>query len=210
MIKLGILEDNIKIRMLLEKILATDDTMSVIASYGNAESFLARADFVNLDIVVSDIGLPGMSGVEFIKTVKQRYPHIKAVMFTVFESSDYLFRALQAGASGYLLKDSSLEELKSGIVTVMRGGAIMGPGMAQKVLTYFSGRKFISSEKYNLTVRETEISKFIVQGCTNKQIAAQLFISEETVKWHIKNIYTKLAVNNRIEFIKKVDGIPSN
>lgn len=207
MIQLGILEDNTKIRELLKKLLGSDPMITVVESYGDAEVFLEKANFENLDVVVSDIGLPGMNGVAFVKALKERYPRIKVLMFTVFESNDYLFSALKAGASGYLLKDSSMAELKEGIHTVTQGGAIMGPGIAQKVLAYFSRPMLLNSEEYDLTVREAEISNLIVRGNTNKQISQQLFISEETVKWHIKNIYAKLAVNNRIEFIKRVDGI---
>jgi len=114
--------------------------------------------------------------------------------------------ALRAGATGYLLKDSSMEDLKEGIVTVMQGGAVMGPGIAQKLLTFFAEPKAVILDEYALTDREIEIAELVLQGYKNKQLADKIFISVETVKWHIKNMYQKLAVSNREDFMKKIEG----
>jgi len=206
MIRLGILEDNPKIRKLLKSLLDNEEGFSVMESYDSGEAFLEHANFNYLDVVLSDIGLPGMNGSAFVRQVKLKYPHIKVIMFTIFEDNENLFSALQAGASGYLLKDSSIADLKEGIATVNRGGAIMGPGIAQKLLSFFAAEKPVMLEEYDLTVREIEIAELVLHGFKNKQIAEQLFISGETVKWHVKNMYIKLAVGNRTDFIKKVEG----
>jgi|AntAceMinimDraft_5_1070358.scaffolds.fasta_scaffold02035_3 DNA-binding NarL/FixJ family response regulator len=206
MIRLGILDDNVKIRRLLKSLLENEEGFTVNQSYGSGEAFIENANFMELDVVVSDIGLPGMSGIEFVHRVKLQYPHINIIMFTVFEDSDKLFLALRAGATGYLLKDSSMEDLKEGIVTVMQGGAVMGPGIAQKLLTFFAEPKAVILDEYALTDREIEIAELVLQGYKNKQLADKIFISVETVKWHIKNMYQKLAVSNREDFMKKIEG----
>jgi DNA-binding NarL/FixJ family response regulator len=206
MIRLGILDDDLEIRRLLKKILDNDEIFTVLESYDCAESFLEKANFQNLDLIISDIGLPGMSGVDFVKKVKTQYPHLKIIMFTIFEDNQNLFYALQAGASGYLLKDSSILELKEGILKVIEGGVIMGPNIGSKMLAFFSQSKPLKFEDHGLSIREIDVANLLVKGFTNKQIGSQLFISEETVKWHLKNIYSKASVHNRLEFIKKINS----
>jgi DNA-binding NarL/FixJ family response regulator len=148
-----------------------------------------------------DIGLPGMSGIDGMKLIKQDYPDVDIVMLTVYNDADKIFQSLCAGATGYLLKNTPLEEIKEGIELLTRGGSPMSPQIARKVIDFFgSEKKKVASP---LSEKEKEIVVGLVDGLSYKLIADRMSISLETVRFHIKNIYRKLHVHSKAEVISK-------
>lgn len=155
--------------------------------------------------ILLDIGLPGMSGLDGIEKIKAFTPSTEIVILTIHDDDEKLFNAICAGASGYLLKNSSKERIVEAISEVLSGGSPMNPAMARKALTIF--RQLGSTPKpvnYGLTQREKEVLQFLIEGCTKKQIADTLFLSFHTVNTHLKNIYSKLHVNTRSGVVSKV------
>ena len=155
------------------------------------------------DVVLMDIGLPGMSGIDGIRIIKDQHPDIDIIMLTVYHDSHKIFNSLCAGASGYLLKNTPLEEIKNSIETLHDGGAPMSPQIARKVIQYFQPGKKLLQKKSPLTPKEKEIVVGLVDGLSYKMIADRMDISIETVRYHIKNIYQKLHVHSKAEVISK-------
>lgn len=155
------------------------------------------------EVILMDIGLPGMSGIEGIKRIKAIAPSTQAIMLTVFEDSDNIFRAISAGASGYLHKSATLEEIISSLNGILVGGVPMNPHIARKILEMFS-RLSTSVTDYGLTAREKEVLQLLVDGLSKRNISEKLFVSFHTVDTHLRNIYAKLQVNSRSGAIAKV------
>jgi DNA-binding NarL/FixJ family response regulator len=151
-----------------------------------------------------DIDLPGKSGIEGVREVKSAYPKVEVIMITVFEDDDRIFKALQAGATGYLLKKTSLHSMIQAIQEVHAGGAPMSPSIARKVLQMPFALKNDNVSEYNLSQREIEIMKLLSKGLSYKMVAEELFISIDTVRSYIKRIYEKLHVHSITEAIHKV------
>ncbi|WDF68383.1 response regulator transcription factor [Sphingobacterium oryzagri] len=158
-----------------------------------------------LDIVLSDIGLPGRSGIEVTWYVKRRAPEIQVVLFTVFDNKDAVFQALCAGATGYLLKSTPLPEMEERLLEVMQGGSVMSPQVARLVFEHFNPALGLQKQDntQQLTPREVEIVTMLQTGASYKDVSTKLFISVDTVKYHIRNIYKKLQVSSRSELILK-------
>lgn len=154
------------------------------------------------DVLLSDIGLPGESGIRGISRIKKRAPKCQVMMLTVYDDAKRVFQALCNGASGYLLKQTPLQKIKESVISLCDGGAPMSPGIARLVVEYFNP-KSISDRVEKLTPREEQIVTAIEEGLTNKEVAIRLDISVETVKYHIKHIYQKLEVNNRHALISR-------
>jgi DNA-binding NarL/FixJ family response regulator len=152
------------------------------------------------EVVLTDIGLPGMSGIEGIRLIKERIKAVDIIMLTVFKDENRIFKSLCAGATGYLVKDTPFPAIKDAILIIRRGGSFMSPAIARKIVEYFN-----PSQKNNegLTSREKQIVQGLVDGLSYKLIADRLSISIDTVRSHIKKIYTKLQVNSRTELISK-------
>jgi len=203
MLKLAIVEDTDDIREALESYFSTQHTIQLLIATPSAEDFLNYDAIGDIDILLCDIGLPGISGVELVWRVKQIDPDIHVVMFTVFDEEDYIFQSLKAGASGYLLKNTALKDIKEGLLEVDNGGASMSPQIAKKLIGFFNKsipvKKDISAI---LSDKELLIIRYAQQGYNNRQIAEEMFIALDTVKYHIKNIYRKLEVNSRKELDK--------
>lgn len=196
MIQFGIVEDIENIREMLRLYFSSQEGFQVsFAAESAAEIPMHKID--DLDILLCDIGLPGKSGMEITWKLKQKKPTLQIVMFTVSEDEENIFQAMQAGASGYLLKETSLPVLKKSMLSVLDGGAAISPMIAKKIIDYFKPSK----KPLDLTDREEEVLKFIREGFSNKQVAEKLCISLNTVKFHIKNCYTKLQVNSRMELL---------
>jgi len=153
------------------------------------------------DIVLMDIGLPGINGIEGISHLKTYLPEVPIMMLTINDTADMIFSALRAGASGYLLKSAPIDELVAAIQEAYRGGMLMSPSVARKVLSFFSETK--PKQDYGLTKRETEVLRVMADGKTQQQIADQLFLSYHTIDSHLRNIYQKLHVGSGLEAVSK-------
>ncbi|WP_090156410.1 response regulator transcription factor [Dyadobacter soli] len=203
MIRLGIIEDDDQIRAMLENYFSQQAGMSVLLSASSVESFFEHwSEGIYLDIVLSDIGLPGESGIKGIPRIKRRAPKCGVLMLTVYDDANRIFQALCNGASGYMLKQTPLTQIRDAVNELYQGGAPMSPGIARKVVEYFNP-KSAGQLSENLTPRETQIVEAIEEGLTNKEVAIRMDISLETVKYHIKNIYEKLQVNSRHALISR-------
>jgi DNA-binding NarL/FixJ family response regulator len=203
MTQVGIIEDNKKIRQLMQRYLDMQEDMSCPVATESVEEMLEHlTKFSHPNVLLMDIQLPGMSGIEGMKIVQQKYPDIEIIMLTVYHDSHKIFDSLKAGASGYLLKHTSLPEIKDAIELLMQGGAPMSPQIARKVITHFNDRGQKQQES-NLTNREQDIVNGLVDGLSYKLIADRLDISIDTVRAHIRNIYKKLHVNSKAEVIAK-------
>tara|TARA_A100001011_G_C14245797_1_gene815494 strand:+ start:895 stop:1524 length:630 start_codon:yes stop_codon:yes gene_type:complete len=203
MVQVGIIEDNKKIRQLMQRYLDMQEDMSCPVAMESVEEMLDYlTTYPHPNVLLMDIQLPGMSGIEGMKIIQQKYPDIEIIMLTVYHDSHKIFDSLKAGASGYLLKHTSLPEIKDAIELLMQGGAPMSPQIARKVITHFNDRGQKQQES-NLTNREQDIVNGLVDGLSYKLIADRLDISIDTVRAHIRNIYKKLHVNSKAEVIAK-------
>ena len=158
-----------------------------------------------IDLVLMDIEMPELNGVDATREIKTRYPQIKVLMLTMYDDEELLFKAIMAGASGYLLKEDSAAQIFQAITDTMAGGAAMSPGIAMKTLKLIRQpiEKGTKTEDFGLTERETELLTQLKNGLTYEEIASNLHISYHTVRKHIENIYRKMQVNNKVEAIQK-------
>lgn len=203
LIRVVIVEDNVEIRKNICQLFTMSDGYECAGQFGSFEDFFdSLTDNVNFDVLIADIGLPGMSGIEGMKKLRQDFGDIDIIMFTVYNDSDKIFDSLLAGASGYLLKSTPLSEIKQSVDVIASGGSVMSPSIARKVIDHFGQPKKIDKE-YQLTPRENEVVQGLVDGLSYKMIADRLDISIDTVRSYIKSIYKKLYVNSRSEVIKK-------
>ncbi len=203
MIRLGIIEDDEEIRTMLDQYFSSQPGFSVLLSAPSVEAFFEQwTDALHLDIVLSDIGLPGESGIKGISRIKRRASRCQVIMLTVYDDADRVFQALCNGASGYLLKQTPLPKIREAVLSLYEGGAPMSPGIARMVVAYFNPKNTRDLAE-NLTPREAQVVAAIEEGLTNKEVAIRLDISLETVKYHIKNIYEKLQVNSRHALISR-------
>lgn len=206
MINLMICEDVREVREGLRYILDLEDDISVSAVVSSGEELLKEVEEKGPpDIVLMDIGLSGISGIETTRQLSENFPDVKVLILTIFEEEEKILSAIQAGATGYILKNTRPGHLVDQIKALSSGGSPVSPGVAKVLLREF--RKESPSpgcEGYNLTPREKEIMQGIVQGYTYREIASNCNIAASTVKKHILHIYRKLNVNSKVEFIKKV------
>ena len=199
-----IVEDNEGIRSMLTKVIKKAPSLRFLKSYPNAEEALAGLPELKPDVIVMDIQLPGASGIECTRAVREILPGTQIVVFTVFGDSDQVLDALKAGASGYLLKRSSPEEIVEAIEQVHHGGAPMSAGIARKVVDSFrEPPKSRNMETESLSPREAEVLGWLAKGYVAKEIAEQIDISFFTVRFHIRQIYKKLHVRSRTEALLK-------
>lgn len=203
MIKVAIVEDNKTTRESLETIVNMSPDFRCIRACASAEEALAVIPQLKPEVVLMDIQLPKMSGVECVTRLKEALPSTQVIMVTVYQDPDRIFRALRAGASGYLLKRATPDEILSAIRDVQQGGVPMSAEIARKVLNFFQTQQ-TGPELENLSPREREILDLIAPGYSNKEIADKLGISIESIRWHLKNIYQKLHVHSRTEAAAKI------
>jgi len=200
----GIVEDNKKIRDLIQRYLDMQDELSCPLAVDSVEKMTDYLEEQEApDVILMDIKLPGMSGIEGMGLIKEKYPDIDIIMLTVYHDSHKIFKALRAGASGYLLKHTSLPEIKESILKLLDGGAPMSPQIARKVISHFQEEKSKGNKDSDLTPREHDIVNGLVDGLSYKMIAGRYDISIDTVRAHIRNIYRKLHVNSKAEVIAK-------
>jgi DNA-binding NarL/FixJ family response regulator len=205
---IAVIEDNVSLSdFLRDEIQAYFADAKVYAFY-NGEDALQFLSSSPVDIAVFDITLPGISGVDCIRTLKTQHPSMQMVVFTVLENSENVFDALKAGAVGYLLKTTPTSEIIEAIEEVNRGGSPMTSSIARKVTAAFHNyHEPVNTHFENLSRREKEILEYLEKGSRYKEIADNLYISLETVRTHIRNIYDKLQVNSRIEALRKTGRI---
>lgn len=200
----GIVEDNKKIRDLIQRYLDMQDELNCPVAVDSVEEMMEYLEeHQEPEVILMDIQLPGMSGIEGIGLIREKYPDIEIIMLTVYHDSHKIFDSLCAGASGYLLKHTSLPEIKESILKLLDGGAPMSPQIARKVIGYFNEQAPKKNVDSDLTPREHDIVNGLVDGLSYKMIADRYDISIDTVRAHIRNIYKKLHVNSKAEVIAK-------
>ncbi len=202
-VSIAIIEDITEIRETLREFLKNQNEFLCELTSESVEDFLKNADsFLPPDIVLLDIGLPGISGISGMKLIKQKFPAVDIIMLTVYDDANKIFQSLCAGATGYLLKNTPLNKIKEAIIELSKGGAPMSPQIARKILEYFNPAKKEKAQS-PLTEKEQQIVAGLVDGLSYKLIASNLGNSIETIRHHIKNIYRKLHVNSKAEVIGK-------
>lgn len=207
-ISVSIVEDNHFIRMALEQILLNSEGYDVLAVYGSGEEAVDKMPNNVPDIVLMDINMGKMSGIEAVRQIKQKCPTVRFMMCTVYEDDEKIFEALAAGANGYILKKTKPAELVAAIRDLYDGGAPMTSQIASRVVASFNKKEGVRDLELmeSLSVREYEILALLVKGRLYKEIAVALEISAETVRKHVYNIYKKLHINNRVEAYNKFYG----
>ena len=202
-IKVSVVEDIPELRNGLISLLQWDDRFEAVSSHSDAESAIDHIIAMQPQIVVMDINLPGMNGIECLKKLKKDCPDTQFIMFTIYEDDEHLFNALEAGASGYILKKASQQKILDSLEELYNGGAPMSTTIARKVINRF---KEPVRDVLNITDREKEILTLLSKGLLYKEIGEQLHITTGTVKQHIHKIYEKIHVQNRTEAINKFIG----
>jgi DNA-binding NarL/FixJ family response regulator len=206
MIKIAMVEDNDALRASLSGLFNRTEGMRCVASLSNLLNVTTEIGSTLPDIILMDIGLPNISGIEGVRTVKTHFPAILILMFTVFDDDDNVFDAIRAGASGYLLKKTPPDEIVQAVRDLSLGGAPMTASIARRVIQSFQAAPSTIIQDYRLTVREDEILHSLVEGMSYKKIADKHFLSISTIRTHICNIYHKLHVNSKAEAVARVLG----
>ena len=206
LIAVSIVEDLEDVRGKLQRIIQESGEFVCTGAYGNAEDALKELPMALPDIVLMDINLPGMSGIDCIRKVKAICPQILFMMFTIYEDSEQVFEALAAGASGYLLKKTPHDEITRALKELYQGGSPMSTHIARKVVSYFQKTEDKVGRDTSLSNREKEVLEYLSKGFLYKEIGEKLNISTGTVRQHIHNIYEKLHVQNRTEALNKYYG----
>ena len=208
MITICIIEDLLEIQQGLQNILEQDERLEFLKSFSSTEEAVEEIPNLCPDIVVTDINLPGKSGIEAIIELKEVLPETQFIMFTIYEDNDLIFDALKAGASGYILKNTTSEKIVESIIDLYNGGSPMSPIIARKVIASFNAPAPYIDQTVNqlLSKREQEVLELLSKGFLYKEIADKLFISLSTVKRHLNHIYVKLHVQNKTEAVNKMYG----
>jgi DNA-binding NarL/FixJ family response regulator len=204
-ISLAIVEDLAEVREGLQQFISLNQEFEILGAFETAEEALNNLPRLNPDIVIMDINLPAMSGIECIRQLKKKIPRTQFMMFTVYENDEKVFEALKAGASGYLLKNTGLLQLIEALKELYNGGSPMSANIARKLVTLFRA-EHLEVEPTGISKREKEVLQLLSKGLLYKEIASQLGISIGTVRQHIHKIYEKLHVQNRTEALNKAFG----
>jgi len=207
-LRICLVEDDNWLRAELEQAVRAVPDFEFAGSFPSAEAALEGIAALGPGLVLMDINLPGINGVECLRRLKADHPQLQVLMLTVYEQSDLIFDSLLAGASGYLLKRTSTPEIIKSIRQVREGGAPMTASIARRVVQYFHQAGIQSSECEKLSPREREVLELLARGDAYKQIADRLNVSLETIRMHIKHIYSKLSVHSRGEAVAKFRGWP--
>lgn len=208
MIKIAIVDDNsFLIKATTEKLSFFDDLVVKFTAFDGIDALEKLDKNRNIDLILMDIEMPKMNGIEVTNIIKQKYPQIKIIMLTVFDNDENIFKSIKAGADGYLLKEVNPIDLRQGIIETLNGGATMTPSIALKTLKLFRNPidfDVVSiTEEIKLTTREIEVLEQLSKGLKYNAIAENLFLSPGTIRKHVENIYTKLQVHNKLEAIQK-------
>lgn len=203
-VRVAIIEDDAYIRALVCQYIEQQPDLQCVLEAHSVEHFFEQVSpNTKVDVLIQDIGLPGISGLEAISMVKDSLPTTEILMYSVFDDAERVFKAFCAGASGYLLKNSKLEVIRQAILDIHQGKGAMSPSIAKKVISYFKPNE----PKSQLTEKEQQVVQLLTDGLSYKMVADRLQISMHTVQSHIKNIYQKLHVHSKAEVIaKKLKG----
>ncbi|WP_283635948.1 response regulator transcription factor [Aquaticitalea lipolytica] len=207
-IKIAIVDDNsFLIHTVKEKLSFFEDLSFKFSAINGSDLLTQLENNSNLDLILMDIEMPVLNGIETTEIVKQKYPHIKIIMLTVFDNDENIFNAIKAGADGYLLKEINAKDLHDGILDTLNGGAAMNPSIALKTLKLLRNPITIQNkedkEDIQLTAREIDVLEQLSKGLNYNKIAENLILSSGTVRKHIENIYRKLQVHNKLEAVQK-------
>lgn len=208
-IPVAIVEDNDDIRNALEQIIEMTEGYTLAGSCSTGEEAMIKLVHMHPKVVLMDINLGGMTGIEVVKLIKQSHPEILFMMCTVYEEDEQIFEALSAGASGYILKKTAPDKLLEAVKELYEGGSPMSSQIARKVVAAFQNKPAANTPDESvstLSKREKEILEMLAKGLLYKEIAAELCISQETVRKHVYHIYEKMHVNNRVEAVNKFFG----
>ncbi|MEM9833840.1 MAG: response regulator transcription factor [Bacteroidota bacterium] len=201
---IAFVEDDTDIRTAIVSFLQTCPEFTAVKEFGSVEDIISEVDEgLKPDVVLMDINLPGKSGIEGIRLLKERYAEIDIIMLTIYNDAHRIFDSLCAGATGYLLKNTPFQEVRSGILELHKGGSPMSPQIARKVINYFEKSTPKKPLEASLSEREQEVVDGLVEGLSYKLIADKMCISVDTVRFHIKKIYRKLHVNSKAEVIAR-------
>jgi len=206
MIQIAIVEDIEALRETMASLIQMEKDLLCVYRFSNAEEALATLSEDPVDVVLMDIHLPGMNGIDCVRQLKQKCPQMQFMMSTIFHDDENIFNALKAGASGYLLKSDEPEKIIAAIRDLNAGGSPMDAQIARRVIESFHKRQSVNDSDPTLTKREYELLVLLSKGFRYKEIANQLYISIETVRKHVNNIYRKLQVQSRIEAVNKAFG----
>lgn len=203
-IRIAIVEDDDELRELIRRRLERSGDMQVVRTFSSGDDFLDTMDSLDLHVVLMDINMPGRNGIETVRAAKQRKPGVQYLMLTIFENPTYIFEALCAGATGYLLKSTPADELLDAVRDIRKGGSPMNSAIARLVVNSFQKetQQRINDEK--LSDREKQVLDGLAAGLQYKEIGAKLDLSTETIRVHVRRIYSKLQVGGRMEAIRKV------
>ena len=200
-----IVEDNKSLQLLLENIIKDNDFCFCAGVCSSAEEALVAVPDLLPDVVLMDIGLPGMDGIECVRKLKPLCPGVEFMMCTIYDEDEKVFDALEAGANSYILKSTGPEEMLAAIADLSNGGSPMSSDIARKVVQSFQRKRNVKKE-FGITPREEDVLKLLAKGLLYKEVADQLGISVKTMKKHIYNIYEKMHVHSKVEAINKFLG----
>lgn len=202
-IRVIIFDDKQTIRESLSLLIDGAGDMSCVATHANALHVVEAIKAAKPDVVLMDIDMPGRSGIDAVAEIRKTFVDLQVIMVTVFDDDDKIFPALRNGANGYLLKNTRPDKIVSAIRDVMEGGASFTPSIAKRVLQHFQSYRPQPANDYELTEREKSVLQCLVKGKSSRQIAEELFISYQTVRSHLKNIYRKMHVSSMTEAVSK-------
>lgn len=205
MIRVAVFEDNRHLRETFELLLNNSEGFICAGAWSDCSNIITHLETAPCDIILMDIEMPGMSGIEATKIVKEHFPDIQILIQTVFFEDEFIFNAICAGASGYILKSTTPEGYLNAIKDVYAGGSSITPGIAKRVMELFKTnlQPQTTNENYNLTAQEKKVLQLLVDGKSYKLIAAELFVAIDTIKSHVRNIYAKLQVHSATEAVSK-------
>jgi DNA-binding NarL/FixJ family response regulator len=203
MIKVLLYEDNAQLREGLTMLISGSDGFEVVAAFKNCNNVVDEVEAYKPDVILMDIDMPGINGIEGLKRLREYNPQVKVLMLTVFDDNRNVFQAISNGANGYILKKTPPGKLLEYIAEAQSGGAPMTASIATQVLKMFSAMNNEKGEDYHLSDREKQVLQLLVEGYSYKMIAGEMFISIDTVRSHIKKIYEKLHVNSKSEAVAK-------
>lgn len=202
-IKVAFVEDNPVFFQTLKIKLAQNERVDLVGAFSTAEALLSELNYINPEVVLMDLDLPKISGVEAIFKIKQFDSRIRVIVLTVYDDEQTVFNSLKAGADGYLLKKDSSSFIEDRLLFIDKNEAAISPSIAYKVISYFRNKKQSVPEINELNERELQVLEFIAKGYLNKEIADKLYLSIDSIKKIAQNVYQKLYVRNRSEAVKK-------